>query len=236
MTGTLTLLALAALAFVGSHILMSSQLVRDPLVNKFGPNKFLGLYNVIAIPLMVWLVMAYSDAPHVELWQPPTYLRHLTLSFMILTSILLVASLTPKNPTLAGIEAKGLEAGPKGIFRITRHPMMWGIGLWGLTHMVANGEAASLIFFASMSLLALAGPLLIDRRKERDLGEEWRNFAAQSSHIPFAAIIAGRTQFKAGEIGWLPVILGFGLYLILLALHETLFGIAPMSWVSNLFD
>ncbi len=236
MTGTLTHLFIAAIAFVGSHFVMSSRPVRDPLLNKLGQNGFLGLYSLVAFIFLAWLVLAYIDAPYVEYYEPPTYLRHWTLSLMMVTCIFLAASLTPKNPTLAGAGANTLSGSPKGIFRITRHPMMWGIGLWGLTHFVANGDGASLIFFGAMTLLALGGPLLIDRRKAREFGEEWQLYAAQSSYIPFAAILAKRTTFSATEIGWLPVVLGGAFYLILLILHETLFGTAPMSWVSNLFD
>jgi uncharacterized membrane protein len=236
MTGTLTLLSLAALAFLGSHFLMSSQPVRDPLVKKLGQNGFLSFYTIVSIPLMVWLVLAYSNAPEIVYWEPPTYLRHWTLSFMIVACIFFAASLTPKNPTLAGTPKNKLTGCPMGIFRITRHPMMWGIGIWGLTHLLAKGDGASFIFFGAMTILALLGPLLIDRRKARLLGDEWQEYAAQSSYIPFAAIISKRTKFCGEEISWLPVVLGAVLYLSLLILHETLFGIAPMSWVSNLFD
>ena len=71
------------------------------------------------------------------------------------------------------------------------------------------------------------------------LGKDWQSYASQSSHIPFAAVLAKRTSFGAkeiGEIGWRPVIIGFVLYLILLIAHEPVIGIAPVSLVSGLFN
>ena len=114
--------------------------------------------------------------------------------------------------------------------------MMWGIALWSTTHVLANGELYALIFFGGLTVLALAGTVQVDRRKACLEGNIWQAYAAKSSHIPFAAILAKRTHFSAREIGWIPVILGIIFYLVLLIPHETVVGIAPISWVSGLFD
>ena len=95
--------------------------------------------------------------------------------------------------------------------------------------MLANGELYALIFFGGLIVLALAGTVQVDRRKACLEGNIWRAYAAKSSHIPFAAILAKRTHFSAREIGWLPVILGIILYLVLLILYETVIAIAPIS-------
>ena len=42
------------------------------------------------------------------------------------------------------------ELGPRGVLRITRNPVMWGIGLWAVAHMVPNGDWASLLFFGTL--------------------------------------------------------------------------------------
>ncbi|MEK9679190.1 MAG: hypothetical protein VW169_12480, partial [Rhodospirillaceae bacterium] len=52
---------------------------------------------------------------------------------------------------------------------------------------------------------------------------------------PLAAILAKRTPANSREIGWFRVLAGAGLYLVLLLLQESLFGVASMSWVSGLF-
>jgi uncharacterized membrane protein len=236
MTGTLGHLFIAMLCFIGSHIFLSSALVREPLIAKIGDGPFKGIFSLIAVAAMYWLVSAFINAPYVAYWEPHTAFKHVSLSLMVIALIGIIAGLTPANPTLVGANNNQFNEGPHGIFRITRHPMMWGIALWGILHVLANGNAASLIFFGGFAFLAIIGTHQVDRRKARTEGEAWQAFAAKTSHFPFAAILAKRTKFSASEIGWRPVLLGFGLYLILLILHETLFDIAPMPWVSGLFD
>jgi len=220
------------LFFVGSHFVLSSLPIRTPVITKIGDKAFAGLYSLIALAGMIWIVMAYRAAPDIVYWEPHTAFKHLSLSLMPVATICIVAGTVNARKNLEAPDVNG----PRGIFRITRHPMMWGTALWGILHVLGNGDGAALILFSGFSFLAIIGTHLGDRRKALTLGDEWQRAAAQTSNIPFAAIFQKRTEFKASEIGWLPVIIGFAVYLVLLILHETFFGIAPMSWVSGLFD
>ena len=235
MTGTLVHLFVAMLAFLASHFVLSSRSVRDPLVAQLGERPFLGLYSLAAALMLTWTISAYIDAPTVELWSVPTAVKHITLTVVLLSAILIAASVSPNNPAVAGAPTPRLEEGPRGIFRITRHPFMWGVGLWALTHLAANGDAASQILFGGFAILALVGTMHTDSRKRRLIGPAWEAYARQSAHVPFVAIAQGRTRLNWSEIGWRPVILGAVLYLVLLVLHEPVIGIAPMSLVSGIF-
>jgi uncharacterized membrane protein len=231
----MTALILATFAFTGGHLVLSSGWVRDPLVARIGERPFIGVYAALMILAIVWLVGAYRTAPYIMLWNPPIGVRHITLSAMILASILAAGSFSRFNPAVAGMPAPRLEDGPRGMFRITRHPFNWAVALWAISHMLANGDAASLVFFGGFAALALLGTLHIDVRKRRLLGAPWAAYAAQSSHVPFAAILAKRTRLVWSEIGWTPVILGLILYVALLVLHEPVVGIAPLPQVSGIF-
>jgi uncharacterized membrane protein len=71
------------------------------------------------------------------------------------------------------------------------------------------------------------GTVLIDARKARTLGEDWKRFAALTSSVPFGAIVAGRNRFVAAEIGWRVVLVALAAYVALLAAHPYLFGARP---------
>jgi len=116
---------------------------------------------------------------------------------------------------------------PRGILRVTRHPILWGIALWAAVHLISRGDVASLIFFGGFLLLAVSGTVLQDRRKDRVIGVDWQRFESVTSNVPFAAIIGGRNQFRFDEIGWRKVFAGLALYFVLAFLHPYLFGARP---------
>lgn len=232
--GLLSLL-LATASFVGGHFVFSSRPVRDAVVARAGERRFAGIYSILVVLPFVWMIAAYRAAPSIELWIAPTGIKHITLSVMILVSILIVAAISPNNPAVVGATPPKLEDGPKGIFRITRHPFMWGVALWAITHLMASGDAAASVLFGGLAILAIGGSIHTDCRKRRLLGAPWDAYARQSSHLPFLAIAQGRTRLVLSEIGWRPVIVGFVLYLVLLLLHEPVIGLAPVSLVSGIF-
>ncbi len=217
-------LALATAAFLAAHYISSTPL-RAGLVQKLGENAYLGLYALAAFATLGWMIWAYAHAPVSPLWPG---LRLAPLALMPVALVLIVCGLMSRNPSAVRQQgALGSPEATRGILRVTRHPMMWGFALWGLGHVLARGDAAALIFFGGFIVLALSGTLLIDARKAAALGEDWRRFAATTSNIPFAAIVAGRNAFRPGEIGRKKILIGLALYVALLFLHPYMFGTRP---------
>jgi uncharacterized membrane protein len=226
----MTLLLLAAAFLIASHYGISSTPLRGLLVGGLGGRAYLALYSAIALVAIVWLAVAYAGAPYIELWTFAAWMAWIPLLLMPVALIFLVGGLSAPNPTAVG--APGTldpEDAARGILRVTRHPVMWAIALFAFSHMVANGDLASLIFFGSFAALALIGTLLLDREYAARRGAEWRGFAEVTSNVPFGAIAAGRQRIVFEEIGWLRVGAAFALYLVLLALHPWLFGVSPMG-------
>ncbi len=223
--GGLGELILAAMLFAGGHFLASAAPVRGVLAARLGERGFTGIYSVVAIALFVWLILAYAQAPAVPLWTAPSWCYWLPAIFMTLASLLLVSGVSQDNPTLVMQHLKAGTRPAPGILAITRHPVMWAIGIWALAHIPANGAAAELILFGSLAILALGGTLAIDAKKRRAWGEaEWTRFAGQTSNLPFAAILAGRARLRPGEIGWLRVIGAATLYVLLVFGHPWIAG------------
>ncbi len=191
-------LALATGVFLATHY-VSSTPIRGELVSLLGENVYLGLYTLISLVALGWMIWAYVKAPYERLWWGDEFKAWALRSM----------------------------GEPRGILRITRHPVMWGIALWAAVHLIARGDKASAIFFGGLLLLALSGPVLIDARKDRTIGVDWQRFAAITSNIPFAAILQGRNQFRFDEIGWGKVLVGLALYFVLVFLHPYLFGVRP---------
>ena len=219
-------LVLACTVFLATHFISSTPL-RAWLIASTGGKIYLGLYSLAAIAALGWMISAYYHAPYAVLWYVPA-LRYVPLVMMPLALILITCGVLTRNPTAVGQE-RLLDTGNagRGILRITRHPVMWGVAMWAAAHVMARGDAASALFFGTFVVLALCGTVMSDRRKARALGERWQRFAASTSHLPFAAIVGGRSAFTPTEIGWAKPALGLALYVALLFLHPALFGARP---------
>lgn len=227
MTGSMGALAAAVAFFVGIHILVPPTPLRGFLLRRLGTGAYRALFSLVSGLGLVWLGFAYGAAPAQPLWQA-TGLGHLALVVMPFAWILLVGALTTANPTAVGGEKLLAEAGPRGFVKITRHPLMWAIALWALVHLLANGDVASLLLFGAMLFLALFGAGLIDRRRQRENPEAWARLAAQTSFMPFAALLAGRTRLTLRELGWWRIALGLGLYALFLFLHPIVMGVPAL--------
>jgi len=217
-------LALATLVFLATHFVASTP-ARRPLVEALGEKAYLGAYSLVSFVTIGWMAWAYLRAPFQPLWQVPG-VKLWPLVVMPFALVLVASGVMTRNPSAVG-QAAALRADEpaRGILRVTRHPVMWGIALWAAVHLLARGDVASLLFFGGFLILALAGTALIDARKADTLGEEWARFVAVTSNVPFSAIVEGRNRFSAGEIGGKRIFVGLVLYAIVLAIHPWLFGV-----------
>ncbi|MBB3980377.1 putative membrane protein [Sphingobium fontiphilum] len=224
----MTMVLIAAIAFVGSHFILSHPL-RAPLVARVGEKGFLGLYSLVAAATLIWLAMAYRTAPaQAPLWVAGDGLWAIATAIMLLASFLFMGSLVG-NPAVPDPEGKmAIPAVAKGVYAITRHPMMWGFALWGVAHIIAFPEPSNIILCGAIMLLALGGAAMQDRKKERLKPAEWAQWEAKTSYWPFAAIAAGRARI--GGFGMHTLAGGLVLWLAASWAHLPLAGWAAGIW------
>ncbi|KQM18939.1 NnrU family protein [Novosphingobium sp. Leaf2] len=192
MSGSMAVLATAA-SFVGTHFVLSHPL-RVPLVRAVGEKAFLGLYSLVAFATLGAMVWAYRAAPaSAALWAVGDWLWALASALMLIASILFLGSLI-RNPALPGAEGQAGHAQARGVFAVTRHPMMWSFAIWGLCHILIYPVAKNLIVCGAIIVLALGGAVLQDRKKAALDPAGWPAWQARTSYLPFAAVAAGRAQ------------------------------------------
>jgi uncharacterized membrane protein len=225
-TGSLSALFAATLCFVAGHFLLAWPPVRTRLVTALGDKAFQGVYSLVSVLLLAWTIMAFRHAPFVAWWDLGFAGRALAVALMPVAVVLVVGGLTTPNPTAVGGERlNDPNRAVRGIVTITRHPFLWGVALWALLHLAANGDAASSILFTGMLVLALGGTAAIDRKRALRMGDAWRAIAARTSVVPFAAAAAGRVKVDWKGIGWWRPALGVVIYLVLLFGHRWFSGV-----------
>ena len=222
------LLILAILVWLFIHFGISGTRLRDLVVARIGEQPFRGLFSLLSIGAIVFLIVGWDRAPVIPLWYVPDWLRWILVFVMLPAFVLLVASVSGRNPTMIGRENAIAETA-RGIQRITRHPMLWSFALWAGVHVIGNGDLAAVLFFGTLLVTALAGTVLIDAKLARRDPASWKALSAATSITPLGAILQGRNRFVPGEIGWLTLVIGAVAWAVLLYFHHWLFGISPIA-------
>ena len=218
-------LVLAALFFAGIHLGIAGTAIRDRAIGLLGKNGYMAAFAVASLIGLGWLVAAYNRAPYLITWGMLEWWKPIVIILMLPATLLVVFGLTTPNPTSVAQEGT-LGQPPRGIVRVTRHPFLTGVGLWALLHLIGNGDVASLVFFATWAIVALAGTVSIDAKRRRLLGAAWEPFGAQTSIVPFAAIAAGRNRVTPREIGIWRWGLALLVYALMLGGHAQVIGVS----------
>jgi len=181
-------------AFIAAHLVLPIPALRTRLIKWFGKRAYLLGYSLLSSALLVWVVFAAIDAPYIELWPLQPWQALVSLLAVPVAAWLLIAGLTQPNAlSISFRESGGIQLGP--VTSVTRHPVLWGFLLWSVSHAIANGDLVSLIMFGGLTLLAVIGFRLVDLRARRRLGpKRWKQISQNTSIIPFAAVLAGRTR------------------------------------------
>ncbi len=222
-------LALACAFFLCIHLMISGTTLKDQIITSIGPIAYYILFSIFSIGGLIWMCIAFGlaldDPMNAKFWVAPLFLRIIALFFNFIAIILIVVGLVTPSPT----NLVGLWQLPDktvyGIIRISRHPVLAGIGVWALTHIICNGNLAAWLFFGSLLALCALGANNIDRKRLALMGEPYASIKRRTSIIPFVAIIEGRTAFVTEELGLARMLLAVSVYCVLLALHELLFAI-----------
>lgn len=207
-------LIVACVAFVGTHFLLSHPL-RSPVVSRLGERGFLGVYSLVAFATLGWMVWAYLGvAEQAALWPVGDMFWAIGTVVMWLGSVLFVGSLFG-NPAMPEAKVADVPT-PRGVFAITRHPMMWGFALWAAVHILVYPEPAQVVLAGTIAFLALVGAHLQDRKKARLQPDFWPEWEQRTSYLPFARGV--------GNPGTLALIGGTAVWLVASWAHVPLVG------------
>ncbi len=210
------------LLFAASHMALSSRGLRPRLVARLGEPAFLALYSLVALAIFVPLVWVYLESRHAGplLWSLPGPVRSgwLLNGAMTLALVLVVAGLLQPSPASVGRDPGAAAILPA--HRVTRHPLFMGLGGVGLLHLLPNGFASDVAFFAGFPLFAWVGSAHQDRRKTAEADDAFRAFVAATPFWPLASLGSWRALLALPLPVWG---LGIAASFVLRWLHGPLF-------------
>ena len=189
-------LILGLVIFIGVHsVRMVADGWRTRTRQRLGEGVWKGLYSLASLAglaLMAWGFDAAREQPLV-LWTPPTAMRYVAAVLMLLSFVLLAAAYVPGN----GIKSR------------LHHPMVLGVKVWALAHLLSNGMLAHVLLFGALLVWAA---LNFRSARQRD--------RAAATLYPVGNWRATGIAVALGVTGW--AIFAYGL-------HGLLIGIKPFG-------
>lgn len=209
-------------AFAATHILMSHTPVRSALVAKLGGGGFMGVYSLVAFAVFIPLVSVYLGNKHQGplLWDLASIaaVKHSAMLLALLGIAVFVSGYFQMPPN-GFVPLK--DKSSRGLTRITRHPMFMFLGLWGVSHCLLWGFASDVAFFGGFAVFAIIGCAHQDSRK-RDRAD-LKDYYAETSLLPFVAILTGRNKLVLSELPWLGLAVGVAVAVGFYMAHGVMF-------------
>lgn len=226
----MTNLILALAGLLITHFVPSRAPIRSAITGKIGEKPFLGLYSLVTVAMLVWVVLAYRGAPPgVVWWQLGSLGAGLAYALSLLGVILIVTGVSGPNPTAVANQAKFSADSVRvaGALRITRNPVMWGVGLWALGHLAANGEAKVVVTMLALFILSAGGTLPLDAKMADRKPEAFGKLKAETSNVPFLALATGRQSWSgmAKEIGITRPLIAVVIFILFILVHRWIAGV-----------
>jgi uncharacterized membrane protein len=193
----MTILILGLIIFIGAHAFTMARQPRAQAILRLGEGPYKGLYSLVSLiglVLIVWGFGQYRAGGYIQVWNPPVWTRHIAIPLVWVAFVAFAAAYLPGR-----------------IRRTLKHPMLAGLKIWALAHLLANGDLGSILLFGALLAWAVVARISTKRRDEvLDHGG------------PAAAPVGWRNDILA-------IVIGTALYLVFLIwLHPLLIGVPAL--------
>lgn len=148
----LVVMILGLVLFLGIHLFITRRDARADLIARIGEGGYkiaFSLVSTVGLVLIVWGYATYRATGWIDVWYPPVAMKHITIALMLPAVIMIAASYIRGR-----------------IYTTLKHPMLAGIKLWALAHLLANGDLGSILLFGSFLAWAVFDRISLKRRPD----------------------------------------------------------------------
>jgi uncharacterized membrane protein len=136
---TMPLLVAGLVLFLGIHFVPAFPALRARLSGRLGAHRYKGLFALVSAAGLALIVIGYMRSPATERVFAPFPAAFAIAPLALTLSFILFAA-----------------ANMRGYLRHTlKHPMLLGLGLWALVHLLANGDLRGTVLFGAFLVYAL---------------------------------------------------------------------------------
>jgi len=186
----LWVLVLGLVLFLGPHVFVTMRPQRNAVVKSFGEWPYKGVFAVVSIVGLYVIGKGfgmYEAEGAIVVWTPPSFMRYVTQLLVWPAAICVAAAYLPGE-----------------IKRKLKHPMLVGVKLWALAHLLSNGDLGGIILFGAVLAWAVYDRITLKRRSDPGgppipVGG-WKN--------DLAAVIVGTILYLALGLVFHPLVVG----------------------------
>ena len=192
----MTYLILGLVIFLGAHsVRIFAGDWRDAQIARLGEMRWKGVHSLISAVGLGLIIWGYglTRADPVPLWTTPVWARHLLVLLTLPAFVLLVAAYLPGSHMKAKFG----------------HPMVAGVKIWALAHLLINGRLAALVLFGAFLVWAIVD-YVASQRRDRLAGRSYpaRSWARDAGVVAIGAL--AWALFALWGHGWLIGVRPFG--------------------------
>ena len=145
----MVLLVIGVLLWTCVHLFPSLMpAARQNLIARLGEGPYKGLFALDLVIAILLMVFGWRSAEVSYIYAAPLAGTPLAVTPIVGIAFILM----------------GAANAPTNIKRVLRHPMLTGVIVWGVAHLLANGDNRSLVLFGGLTLWAAIAIVTISRR------------------------------------------------------------------------
>jgi len=168
----MVLLLLGVLLFALVHFIPSfAPTLRQGAISKMGEGGYKGLFSLLLLASLALIIIGWRSADPTFIYQPPGGLHTIALCLLLFAFLLLVVSTRNSRLRL-----------------VIRHPQLTGVAVWGVSHLLVNGDSRSIILFGGMALWAIIEIVAISKREGAWIKASAPSWGAEAVTVVIAAI------------------------------------------------
>jgi uncharacterized membrane protein len=148
----LAVLVAGVVLFLANHLFVTRREARAAVIARIGKPVYFALFGIIslvALALVVWGYASYRAHEWIDIWQPPAFMRHITILLMLFAVIFATATFIPSH-----------------IKALLKFPMLTAVKTWALAHLLSNGDLGSILMFAAFLAWAVIARISLKRRAD----------------------------------------------------------------------
>lgn len=169
----MALLVFGVLLFAVVHFIPSlTPSLKAGAIQRVGENGYKGLFSLLLLISFALIIVGWRSAEPSYIYPPPPALHKFALVLLALAFLLLVVS--ARNSRLR---------------QLIRHPQLTGVAVWGIGHLLLNGDSRAIVLFGGMAVWAVLEIVAISKRDGVWIKGSPPSWGAELFTIVIAAVI-----------------------------------------------